>query len=52
MTIRKNTYELTGKLSPASRKEFRMSSGYFHPIRAYQLAKEAEATVASMYVNY
>ena len=51
MTIRRNTYELTGKLSPASRKEFRMSSGYFHPIRAYQLAKEAEATVAS-YMSY
>ena len=52
LTIRKNTYELTGKLSPVNRKAFRMSSGYFHPIRAYQLSKEAEATVASMYVNY
>ena len=52
LTIRRNTYELTGKLSPVSRKAFRMSTGFFHPVRAYQLAKEADATVASMYINY
>lgn len=52
ISVRKNTWELSGKLSPMDRKAFKLSSGFFHPIRAYQLSKEAEATVASMYVNY
>ena len=52
LSIRRNTWELSGKLSVANRKKLKMSSGFLHPIRAYQLSKEAEATVASMYINY
>ena len=52
LSVRKNICELTGKLSPAARRSFRMASGFFHPIRSYRLAKEAEDTVASMYFNY
>ncbi len=52
ISIRRNTWELSGKLSPASRKAYKLSSGFLHPIRAYQLSKEAEASVASIYVNY
>ena len=52
ISIRRNTWELSGKLSLANRRKLKMSSGFLHPIRAYRLAKEAEATVASMYINY
>ncbi len=52
ISIRRNTWELSGKMSIANRRKLKMTSGFFHPIRAYQLSKEAEATVASMYVNY
>ena len=52
ISIRKNTWELSGKLSVDKRKKLKMTTGFLHPIRAYQLSKEAEATVASMYINY
>ena len=52
LSIRRNTWELSGKLSVSNRKKLKMTSGFLHPIRAYQLSKEAEATVASMYVHY
>jgi hypothetical protein len=52
ISIRRNTWELSGKLSVDKRRKLKMSSGFLHPIRAYQLSKEAEATVASMYINY
>ncbi|MCR5672267.1 MAG: hypothetical protein K6F87_00955 [Lachnospiraceae bacterium] len=52
MSVRKNLRELSFKLSPVERKAFSISQGYLHPIRSYQLAKEAEDSVASLYVNY
>ena len=52
LSIRRNTWELSGKLSVDKRKKLKMTTGFLHPIRAYQLSKEAEATVASMYINY
>ncbi len=52
MSVRSNIRELTGKLLPMERKAFYTPQGFFHPIRSYRLAKEAEDTVASMYVNY
>lgn len=52
LSIRKNIRELSYKLSPIERRAFKISQGFFHPVRSYQLAKEAEDTVASMYVNY
>lgn len=52
LSIRRNIRELTGKLSTVERREFKLASGFFHPIRSYQLAKEAEDSVASMYIGY
>ncbi len=52
LSIRRNTWEISGKLSIDKRRKLKMSSGFLHPIRAYQLAKDAEASVASMYINY
>ncbi len=51
LNIRKILTELSYKLSPNERGSFNISQGYLHPIRSYQLAKEAENSVASMYVN-
>ena len=52
LSIRRNLRELSYKLSPIERGAFKISQGYLHPIRSYHLAKEAEDSVASMYVNY
>ena len=51
MNIRKILTELSYKLSPNERSSFIVPQGYLHPIRSYQLAKEAENSVASMYVR-
>ncbi len=51
LNIRKILTELSYKLSPNERGSFVISKGYLHPIRSYQLAKEAENSVASMYVS-
>ena len=52
LTVRKNLRELSDKLLPMERKAYRVTQGYFHPIRCYQLAKEAEDQVASIYNKY
>ena len=52
LSVRRNLREMSRKLSPVERKAFAISQGYLHPIRSYHLAKEAEDSVASMYVNY
>ncbi len=51
LNIRKILTELSYKLSPNERGSFNIPQGYLHPIRSYQLAKEAENSVASMYVS-
>lgn len=51
MTTQNNIRELTSKMSPFERKAFRVGAGFFHPVRCRQLAREAEDTVASMYIN-
>ncbi len=51
LNIRKILTELSYKLSPNERGSFVISQGFLHPIRSYQLAKEAENSVASMYIN-
>ena len=52
LTVRKNLRELSDKLLPVERKAYRVTQGYLHPIRCYQLAKEAEDQVASIYNKY
>ena len=52
LSVRRNLREMSYKLSPLERRAFKISQGYLHPIRSYRLAKEAEDSVASMYVNY
>lgn len=52
LTTRRNILELSSKMTPFERKAFSIASGYFHPIRCRRLAREAEATVASMYINH
>lgn len=51
ITTQKNIRELSRKMTPFERRSFRISSGFFHPIRCHQLAREAEDTVASMYIK-
>lgn len=51
LTIRKNLWELSGKVSPIERKALKTPNGFFHPIRSYRLFKEAEHEVASFYSN-
>lgn len=51
LSIRRNIVEMSGKLSPADRRFFNDSRSFFHPIRSYQLAKDAEDSVASMYIG-
>ena len=51
MSMRRNLHELAYKLSPVERRAFKMSHSFFHPVRCYQLAREAEDTIASMYLN-
>ncbi len=52
MSVRRNIYELSGKLAPLERRELMNSTAFFHPVRSYHLAKEVEDSVASMYMNY
>jgi len=52
LSIRRNVWELSNKLSPLERRAIKVSTGFFHPVRSYHIAKEAEDSVASMYVNY
>ena len=48
-SIRRNITEFSEKLSPADRRFFNDSRSFFHPIRSYRLAKDAEDSVASLY---
>ncbi len=50
-TTRRNIYELSSKIPAFERKGFLAGSGFFHPIRSRRLAREAEAAVASMYID-
>ena len=52
LSIRRNIWELSNKLSPLERRNIKGLTGFFHPVRSYHLAKEAEDSVASMYMNY
>ena len=51
MNIRRILRELSFKLTPSERRTYKVSQGFLHPVRSYQLAKEAENTVASMYIG-
>ena len=51
LAIRKNLWELSGKVSPIERKILTAPNGFFHPIRSYRLYKETENEVARMYSN-
>ena len=51
MTMRRNINELSYKLTPAERKAIQVSQSFFHPIKSRRLAREAEAMIASMYIN-
>lgn len=52
LSVRRNLGEMYGKMSSVERRAFRLSNGFFHPIRSYQLVREAEDTVASTYARY
>ena len=51
LSVRRNIRELSYKLSPADRRALSVPNSFLHPIRCYQLSKEAEDTVASLYIN-
>ena len=51
LTMRRNINELSYKLSPAERRAIQVSQSFFHPIKCRRLARETEATIASMYLN-
>ncbi len=51
VTTRNNIRELTYKMTPFERNAFNIASGFLHPIKYSQLAREAEDTVASMYLD-
>ena len=51
MTMRRNINELSYKLTPAERRAIQLSQSFFHPIKCRRLARETEATIASMYIN-
>lgn len=51
LAIRKNLWELSGKVSPIERNALTAPKGFFHPIRSYRLYKEAENEVARLYSN-
>lgn len=52
LTTRKNIKELSDKLMPMERDAFNISQSFFHPVRCYRMAKEAEDAVASTYARY
>ena len=52
LSIRRNIWELSSKLTPLERRTIKVAMGFFHPVRSYRLAKETEDSVASMYMNY
>lgn len=51
LSIRKNLWELSGKLPSVERNALKVPNGFFHPLRSYRLCKEAEHSVASVYSN-
>ena len=51
LSVRRNLNELSYKLSPSERRALTVSNSFLHPFRCYQLSKEAEDTVASLYIN-
>ena len=51
LTVQKNIRELSGRLLPSERRAFYVAQGFLHPIKCYQLSREAEDRVASIY-NY
>ncbi len=52
LTTRRNIRELSSKLMPMERAAFMIPQSFFHPVRCYRLAKEAEDAVASTYARY
>lgn len=52
LSIRRNLYELSGRLSLTERRAYSISHGFLHPVRSYRLEKEAEDIVVSRYSNY
>ncbi len=51
VTTQNNIRELTSKMTPFERRSFKIGAGFFHPVKCRRLAREAEDTVASMYLN-
>ncbi len=52
LTIRKNLRELSSRLLPSERSAYHVEQGYLHPLKCYQLARDAEDQVASIYNKY
>ena len=52
LSIRRNLYELSGRLSLSERRAYSISHGFLHPVRSYRLEKEAEDIVVSRYSKY
>ncbi len=52
LTVRKNIAELTSRLLPSERSAYIVEQGFLHPVKCYQLAREAEDQVASIYNKY
>ncbi|MBR4573674.1 MAG: hypothetical protein IKO16_02075 [Lachnospiraceae bacterium] len=51
-SVQKNIRELSGRLRPSERRSFFIPQSFFHPVRFYQLSREVEDTVASIYNHY
>ena len=52
LTVRRNIAELTARLLPSERKAYQVTQGFLHPVKCYQLAREAEDQVSSIYNKY
>ena len=52
LSISRNLGELSGRLSPSERKAYNIPYGFLHPVRLYQLEKEAEDIVVSRFSKY
>ena len=52
LSIRRNLFELSGRLSLSERRAYDLHYGFLHPVKSYRLEKEAEDMVVSRYSRY
>lgn len=52
LSIRRNLFELSNRLSLTERRSYSIPCGFLHPIRSYRLEREAEDIVVSRYSKY